>query len=650
MSSNSLQPPLAPRDGRVLRILLPSRVSDLRPGKQSEQSLDDQQDIQRRWLNERTELPVEETVIAGSGSGENLSRQEYLQLLALIESRQFDLVLVEDLGRIVRRAHAFFVCELCEDHGTRLIAINNYGVDTALENWRDAAFFAAYCYERENADKSRRIKERLRARFLAGGALPDEIYGYIRPVGAKHDSEMSRDPDAEAIYKEWFRMLDEDDASFADVARWLNKKGIATSPHSSETEWDGRLVGRHTYNTILKGQRRHNDRKTKRLNNPGKYISIKAEPSDLLVREVPHLAFFSEAYYDRVVAKVMRRNAPYCSVNPDKPDPRKGKPKKATRCPGQMCYCGICGRLFVWGGNGQTDRLMCNGAREHRCWNGITFDGVLAAHLLSEAVLGAIDEMEDFDPTAIDRLQDDAKQADVKRLEQIQDIGKRIEVIEGKIDNAEKAILDGYDGQRLPMALQNLEYEHATLLAELDKLNALSANVPLLPTTEKLKSRARRMFDGIPVGTYEFGQKLKVVVPRIVVFPYRYCAGNSLVLRAKFRIQLANLVSDPRQRSAMMESLESKVTLDLFDSPQPVVFRERIMAARASMTEKQAADQYGITVTAAQYAARLHRKMERLRLNDAYVPLFAPPDDIHKFCRHKHIAFRFEPLPDAGEW
>jgi len=137
MSSISLQPPLIPRDGRVLRIILPSRVSDPQPGKQSEQSLDDQPDIQRRWLAGHTDLSLDATVIAGSGSGEILDRKEYLLLMELIESGCYDLVLVEDLGRIARRVHVFFVCELCEDHGTRLISINNYGVDTALPDWRE---------------------------------------------------------------------------------------------------------------------------------------------------------------------------------------------------------------------------------------------------------------------------------------------------------------------------------------------------------------------------------------------------------------------------------------------------------------------------------------------------------------------------------
>ena len=204
---NQLQPPLRVRRGECLRVILPGRVSDPRPGKQDEeQSLGDQQDIQRRWLAAHTDLPLHIEVIAGSGSGELLDREEYERLLELIESEEYDLVLTEDLGRIVRRVHALLVCEHCEDHGTRLIAINNHNVDTAKPGWRDATFFASYFYEKDNADKSARLKERLRSRFLAGGALPGLIYGYILPVGAKSDEELRKDPNAEDVYREWFRM------------------------------------------------------------------------------------------------------------------------------------------------------------------------------------------------------------------------------------------------------------------------------------------------------------------------------------------------------------------------------------------------------------------------------------------------------------
>ena len=307
-----LHPPLRPRDGQTLRVLLPSRVSDPRPGKQDLRSLDDQQGLQNRWLGEHTDLPIDITVVAGSGSGEILDRKEYQRLLDLIKSGTYDLVLPEDLGRIVRRVDAFHVCELCEDYGVRLIAINNYGVDTAQPEWRDAAFFVSYFYEKENRNRSLQIKGRLRSRFLAGGALRGPIFGYIKPAGAKTDEDLEKDPNAEPIYQEWFRMLDEEEATYSEIADWLNSEGVPTGQSCrKKTKWDCQLVSQTTHNWILKGLRFHNKRKSRRINVPGRYKSEKAPPEELLLRRVPHLAFFEEAYYDRVLAKVDAQNAKF---------------------------------------------------------------------------------------------------------------------------------------------------------------------------------------------------------------------------------------------------------------------------------------------------------------------------------------------------
>jgi predicted site-specific integrase-resolvase len=130
--------------------------------------LDDQGALHNRWLNERAGLPYKVTVVAGSGSGEYLERTEYLQLIELVESDRFDLVLTEDLGRIVRRIHAHLFCELCVDHQTRLIAINDH-VDTAEDGWQDRSIFSAWHHERSNRDTSERIKRTHRSRFLQGG-------------------------------------------------------------------------------------------------------------------------------------------------------------------------------------------------------------------------------------------------------------------------------------------------------------------------------------------------------------------------------------------------------------------------------------------------------------------------------------------------
>ena len=124
-----LNPPLVPRNGHDLKVLGIARIST---EHQDALSLADQESLYRQWLAQHAGPPFALTMIAGRGSGEWLDRQEALRATAEVETGTYDLVIAEDLGRIFRRVHALLFCELCEDIGTRLIAIND-NVDTGQD-------------------------------------------------------------------------------------------------------------------------------------------------------------------------------------------------------------------------------------------------------------------------------------------------------------------------------------------------------------------------------------------------------------------------------------------------------------------------------------------------------------------------------------
>ena len=132
------QPPLAARNGHQLKVLGIARIST---EHQDLLSLEDQEALYRRWLAEHTDLDYDLRMVSGCGSGECLDRQEALQATAEVQTGTYDLVIAEDLGRIFRRVHAHLFCELCEDVGTRLVAVNDH-VGTGTEGWRLHAFFA----------------------------------------------------------------------------------------------------------------------------------------------------------------------------------------------------------------------------------------------------------------------------------------------------------------------------------------------------------------------------------------------------------------------------------------------------------------------------------------------------------------------------
>ncbi len=415
------------------------------------------------------------------------------------------------------------------DHDTRLISLNDH-VDKAEDGWEDRSIFSAWHHERSNRDTSNRIKRTHRAKFLQGSCLSVPIYGYVKKPGAKSDDDVERLPEAEAIYKEWFDRLD-NGATYSDIADWLNATGVPLGPYCRRQNWDCRIVGRLTHNWLLKGVRFRNKRKSNRNNETGRYKSEKADPSELVVRPVPHLAFFEAAYYDRVVAKADARNAKFCRNGTNGPDPLENRPRKRTRFPGQTIYCGICGRMFVFGGHGQKDHLQCTGSREYRCWNAISVDGPLAAQKISQAVFDQIETIVDFDRSFQAMVNEEALRLDETREDRLRQTNRELRHVRQEIENVVEFIRGGDSSERVRVELRQLEVREKNLLREKDEIEATPSRAIVVPCAKEVKKIAREAFSDLAIDSYEFAKRMRQVTGKILVYPFQLCDGGHIVLR-----------------------------------------------------------------------------------------------------------------------
>jgi hypothetical protein len=414
------------------------------------------------------------------------------------------------------------------------------------------------------------------------------------------------------------------------------------------------MVARTSHNWLLKGCRFRNKRKTRRNNTTGKYKSEKAEPKDLLTRYVAHLAFFPAAYYDAVIAKVDGRNAKYRRNGNGKPDPCQDRSRKRTRFPGQTIYCGICGRLYVFGGHGQRDHLMCEGAREHKCWNGITVDGPLAANRISELLFSEIQGQPDFGRAFMEMLSNEVRQLDAVHGTRLQEVVRHLRAVQREIANVMAFIRKGDTSERVRAELSRLEEEcEKPLLRQKDELERLPNRTIVLPSMAKITEVTQVAFQDLAAENFEFAKRIRELMGKIYVYPFRLCDGAPFVLRAKVRLQMANPLPDKRAREVLEKPLERVLKIDLFDMPERVALREKVVVGREDRdpsghkrTEREVAMSLGITITAAQRAAALDRLMKQQGLTDPYVRLMEPPMDYKKLCRHLHPRYHFEPLPD----
>lgn len=632
------------KNGHVLKVIRIARIST---PNQDELSLEDQLALLEQYVKWMYDGPVEYSDLATQGSGEELDREELKQLEELIETGRYDLVICEDLGRICRRLHAIIICELCEDSDTRLIAINDR-VDTSDEGWRDGAFISSWHHERSNKDTSNRIKRSLRNRFLNGAILVDPGPLYVVPEHAKHIDDVSKNPEAIELVEKIISML-EQGSCYSEIADWLNEIHFPVGGQSKKSQWNGKLLKERFLDTRLKGVEEWNNKKSVRNNKSGSRRSKDAETEEILRRKVPHLAYIKVERFDRLKKLLTEKNKRSRRTDERSSDPLRRKAKKRTPFPGQSLNCGICGRMFVFGGHGQKQHLMCDGARQYHCWNGITVDGPLAAQKISEAILNEYESLPEFDHCFLKLVNEEADKADKFRQNELSLLKQDLRKCEREIENYLQFIATG-SSNAVREKLATVENLRLELLKKVQALESTPSDRIEIPSVEELKSLA---FDELKKGisfSWEFNKALRRIIPKIVVFPYRLIDGGRIVFRAKFHVQLGGLLTNQRTNESLKIPLTRELTVDLFNPPQREAYRNEVTSLREFLIEKDVAKQLGITITAASRAYSLQKKMDDLGVVDPYQPVTEPPEDFTKLRRHHHKRYDFQPLPDTGKY
>jgi site-specific DNA recombinase len=384
-----------------------------------------------------------------------------------------------------------------------------------------------------------------------------------------------------------------------------------------------------------------------RVNKTGRRKSVKAPAELRQERFCPHLVFIEPERYDRVLAIVAKRNAKYAPRQENGSTVRKGISRKRTKFPGQCCYCGICGRLFVYGAHGQKTFLMCQGAREHKCWNGVSLNGPLTAAKFGEAVASEFEKIEDFGAVFEAELNQEAHRLNDLLDSNVRTIDADLVRTQREAENMLQEMRSGNRSQLVRDDLARLESEVAQLRRDREEAERTRVDKIVLPSADELRQLYHDAFCELATDSFEFAQQLRRLIPRLVVFPVQLVNGGRIVLRAKFRLQLAALVPDAGARAALQRPLEKILQVDLFSLPQREKYRQQIMEFRSADTEREAARTLGLTITAAQQAAALQRKMDEMGLSDPYVAVTKVPEDT-RLRRHEHARYKFEPLDDAG--
>ena len=346
--------PIQPRNGIAPNVLVPARISGCE--NQSEASLEDQQAHAREIVGELWDGDISQAEfheISTIGKGEDLLRPELSEIEAHLRTRKYDLMYVDDTGRLVRGAEAVRIFGIAVDHGTRVIAPNDC-IDTNNQSWEEDVISACRDHVGHNAHTSRRIKQKCMERFKRNAqstSLP--IAGMHKPEGAKSYHDWSWGESWELVILKGVRDL-RSHLNCSAVADYFNSVGFPTGPYCRNEVWDGKMVRRFYKNPKLKGKPERGNMHTTKKHEFGRRLSEK-NPEGPVSIEVPSLELVPADEFDALNAALSEKNKKLGrKPNPNGEDPLKGIQRKRTRFPGQHSQCWYCGRQLVWGGNGSS--------------------------------------------------------------------------------------------------------------------------------------------------------------------------------------------------------------------------------------------------------------------------------------------------------
>jgi site-specific DNA recombinase len=644
MSSCLNSPPLFPRNGHTLVAGIAARISGCQ--NQKELSLDDQVDHGKQIVADIYSGPVDYRVVATKGKGERLDRPELAEIEDMLRARELDLLVVEDLGRMVRGTEAVRLCGIAVDHGTRVLAPNDC-LDTAEDTWEEDAISACRDHVGHNAHTSKRLKQKLMNRFKKfGGATALPIFGYIKPPGAKTYDDWQKEPAAVPIYTEWLRLLRET-LNCSLVADWLNREGIRPGKHCRRTTWTGAMVRRIAANPILMGMPSRGSKHTVKHNESGRRKSVK-NPKGAQYRECPHLAFWIESDWREINDALNERNRHFRRTPINGSDPLLHVPRKRTRFPGQHARCWYCGRHYVWGANGMKEHLQCNGSREWRCWNSFGFHGALAVQKLTGLITGSLYALDGFDQQFRELVSQEQQTGRGDLALRWEKLRRGDMALASEKENLLNAIASYGPRPMFEQKLAAIEANERGLAKERWELERLGKrNLTLPASVLELRELLEEKFVRLGIDSPEFGQLMRYIVPEFYIYLVRLCDGGHLLPRARVRLNLGGAIPDIKCVAGLAPILTRELNVDLFDPPQ----REqvRVEAARLEalgLKQREIAKRLPgePTQTAVQRALGLQRLMDQRGLESPYVVLQQPPEDYSKLRRHQNRKYRFEPL------
>jgi site-specific DNA recombinase len=274
---------------------------------------------------------------------------------ALIATKEWDVVMAEDMSRIFRSPISImkfvFMAIRC---GVRVITKTD-GVDSADSAWLTMFHCNVMRHGLMVEDTRKRVQRTATHNFQRGGMVLKIPFGYRKLSKEEAAGQpgplklrIARCDKLEPVIREMCdRVLRGE--SYGVIADWLNDSGRSPRPYATSGQWSAATV-----KALLRKPLLHGERTLREVvhipSYEGEPSRIERDPTKTERSEHPELAFLTREEHERVFA-VMDARARGWKGYIGGQNPSIGRPRSRSPWPGQFARCSACGGPMYRMGN-----------------------------------------------------------------------------------------------------------------------------------------------------------------------------------------------------------------------------------------------------------------------------------------------------------
>ena len=644
--------------GRRLRVLIYARYSS---DEQRKRSIKAQVEYCKKSLQALKVKDAKiEVLFDEAKSGELRSRPGIDQVWAGIRAGKWDLIIVEDCGRLYRdEVLCVDIVRLAVDQDIRTICLNDM-VDTCEPDWEQRLKEASRHHEDSNRYLSPRIKRAHEELWDDGAAIVLLKPGYRRkPSLPATDDEPEEGPFFDEVDPTWTPVIKEAYERIAagespwSVADWLTEVGLPKTENFQKDTWSGRNVVSFIRFTDYRGFQTYRDCVSKKEYSTGKRKPTPNDPDEVLSREMPELRIVDDALWYAANEAIDKRNR-HGDQPSGKENPQYGIPRD-SRGPLSGVFLCRCGAKMQMDGRGK-GAYRCGQAKDGDCWNKAT----ALRDETHEWLFGAIrQQLESLDGELDNLVANATNLLDYDGCQESQrtDLERR----RAKLEESQERLMSAIELSKRPLE---------TLVAKLEKceagLDIVNARLERLQRREILcvpPSRAEvdegvcKMVSTLRQMDRTVRDDLKRLVGEIRAVPHQQFDSAKVVLRARFEIRLFALLP-VKTRAALTSVLGHSVadlfakvplTVDLFDpSTGPKYGLKAVeLMNKCGRHPTRIGRELGITKRQACIALDYGNALIAAGMTDPYIELTEPPSNASRWrldrYRKKHPGDAAEP-------